>query len=441
MVLNEDLVKYISKSKNEPQWMLDIRLEALRLFNKTKVPKWTIPNLEELDLNEISLFLKSEITSKKSWDEVPDEIKEVYTKLKIPEAEREYLAGSVVQHKSESVYENIKKKYEEKGVIFMSLDEALKRHPHLVKKYFTKCVSIDDNKYSMLHYALWSGGTFLYVPSGVKLDMPVQAYFYMKDRSEGQFEHTLIICEEGSEAHYLEGCSAPQYDKNSLHSAVVEVFVGTHSKMKYTTVQNWSKNIYNLNTKRAIVEKEGLMEWVGGSLGSKVSILYPCSILVGEGAKANHLTITLSPENTIKEGGGKVIHLAPNTHSNIISKGICIGNGVGVYRGLVKMDKSAKNSTSTVKCDSLMIGDLSKSYTFPQSNIENVNSIKFTHEATAGRISQKQLDYLMSRGLTEQNALMLFITGFINPVLNEIPLEYVIELNRFIKVEMDNAQG
>jgi len=263
----------------------------------------------------------------------------------------------------------------------------------------------------------------------------------MKDRKEGQFEHTIIVCEEEASAHYLEGCSAPLYNQNSIHSAVVEVFVGKNSRMKYTTVQNWSKNIYNLNTKRAIVKENGLMEWVGGSLGSKVSLLYPCSILSEPGAKANHLTITLSPSGTIKEGGAKVIHLAPNTHSNIISKGICIGDGVGVYRGLVKMDEKAVNSTSTVKCDSLMIGDKSKSYTFPYSKIQNVNSVKFTHEATAGRISQKQLDYLMSRGLTEQNAIMLFITGFINPVVNEIPLEYVVEFNRFIKLEMDNAQG
>jgi len=441
MLLKEEQVRYISESKNEPQWMLDIRLEALRLFNKTKVPKWPVPDLNELDLSEISFYLKNEIKSKKSWEEVPSEIREIYDKMKIPEAEQKYLGGSVVQHKSESVYENIRKEYEKKGVIFMSLDEALKKHSDLVKQYFTKCVSINDNKYSMLHYAFWSGGSFLYVPKGVKLDMPMQAYFYMNNKKEGQFEHTIIVAEEDAQVHYIEGCSAPLYNQNSIHSAVVEVFVGKNSRMKYTTVQNWSKNIYNLNTKRAIVKENGLMEWVGGSLGSKVSLLYPCSILSEPGAKANHLTITLSPSGTIKEGGAKVIHLAPNTHSNIISKGICIGDGVGVYRGLVKMDKKAVNSTSTVKCDSLMIGDKSKSYTFPYSKIQNVNSVKFTHEATAGRISQKQLDYLMSRGLTEQNAIMLFITGFINPVVNEIPLEYVVEFNRFIKLEMDNAQG
>ncbi len=441
MKLEKELVLNISKSKNEPQWMLDIRLKALELFNSTKNPKWAIPDLNELDLSEISYFFKENIKNKKSWKNIPKEIRDVYDKMGIPEAEQKYLGGSVVQHRSESIYENIRKEYENKGVVFMSLDEALKKHEELVKKYFTKCVSIHDNRYSMLHYAFWSGGSFLYVPKDVKLNMPMQAYFYMNENKQGQFEHTLIIAEDESDVHYIEGCSAPLYDKNSIHSAVVEVFVGKKSKVKYSTVQNWSKNIYNLNTKRAIVDEYGLMEWVGGSLGSKVSMLYPASVLKGKGARANHLTITLSPEGTVKEGGAKVIHLAPDTHSNIISKGICIGNGVGVYRGLVKMDKKAENSTSTVKCDSLMIGEKSKSITFPHSQIKNVKNIKFTHEATAGRISQKQLDYLMSRGLTEQKAIMLFITGFINPVLNEIPLEYVVELNRFIKLEMDGAQG
>jgi len=441
MKLKEELVHAISKEKNEPQWMLDIRLKALKLFNQTKNPEWAIPNLNELNLEEITLFLKTEIKDKKSWETLPKEIKEIYDKMGLPEAEQKYLGGSVVQHKSESVYENIRKEYESKGVIFMSLDEALKKYPEIVKKYFTKCVSIQDNKYSMLHYAFWSGGSFLYVPKGVKLDMPMQAYFYMNDKKEGQFEHTIIVVEEDAQVHYIEGCSAPLYDKSSIHSAVVEVFVLKNGKVRYTTVQNWSKNIYNLNTKRAIVEENGLMEWVGGSLGAKVSMLYPASILKGRGAKANHLTITLAPDGTVKEGGAKVIHLAPDTHSNIISKGICLGNGIGVYRGLVKMNKDAIDCSSTVKCDSLMIGDKSQSMTFPHSEIENVKETKFTHEATAGRISQKQLDYLMSKGLTEQNAMMLFITGFISPVINEIPLEYVVELNRFIKLEMDNAQG
>jgi Fe-S cluster assembly protein SufB len=441
MELEKELVLNISKIKNEPQWMLDIRLKALELFNKTDNPEWAIPDLNELDFNEISYFLKENVKDKKNWENIPEEIRSIYDKMGIPEAEQKYLGGSVIQHRSESIYENIRKDYESKGVIFMSLDEALKKHPELVKKYFTKCVSIQDNKYSMLHYAFWSGGSFLYVPKEIKLSMPMQAYFYMNENKQGQFEHTLIIVEEGAEAHYIEGCSAPLYDKNSIHSAVVEVFVHKNSKVRYSTIQNWSKNIYNLNTKRAIVEENGLMEWVGGSLGSKVSMLYPASVLKGKGARANHLTITLAPEGTIKEGGAKVIHLAPDTHSNVISKGICIGNGIGVYRGLIKMSENAINSTSTVKCDSLMIGDKSQSITFPHSRVENVENVKFTHEATAGRISQKQLDYLMSKGLTEQNAIMLFITGFINPVLEEIPLEYVVELNRFIKIEMDNAQG
>ncbi|MCX8199840.1 MAG: Fe-S cluster assembly protein SufB, partial [Candidatus Micrarchaeota archaeon] len=375
-----------------------------------------------------------------SWDDVPRDIRKVYEKMGLPEAEkRALLGGTVAQYQSESVYEKVREEWERKGVIFSSLDEAVKKHPHIVKKYFAKAVPVTDNKFSMLHYAVWSGGSFLYVPRGVTVSVPMQAYFFMREKREGQFEHTIIIAEEGASIHYIEGCSAPIYDKNSLHSAVVEVYAKDRSHVRYSTVQNWSKNVYNLNTKRAIVGREALMEWVSGSLGAKISMIYPSSILAGEGGRATHLAITVAGNGTIKEGGAKVIHAAPNTHSTILSKGICIGNGHGVYRGLVRIEKGAVRSTSSAKCDSLLIGRSARSDTFPYSDIKEAEKTSYVHEASAGRISEEQLSYLESRGIKRQDGMMLYVSGFISPVIAEIPLEYAIELNRFIQVEMEDS--
>ncbi len=440
MLLNEENIIKMSKDKNEPKWMLDIRLNALKEFIRRPTPKWQIPSLDEVDFNSFEFYNPKDIKAR-DWNDVPKDIRDIYDKMGIPEAEKKVLGGSIAQYESSSIYANIKKEWEDKGVIFLGLDEALQKHPDIVKAHFGKCVPFNDNKLSALHYAVWSGGSFLYVPKNVKVNQIMQTFFYMNKLREGQFEHTLIVAEKGSELHYAEGCTAPKYDDNALHSAVVEIFVKEDSKVRYTTVQNWSKNIYNLNTKRAIVQKNAFMEWVGGSLGAKVSMLYPCSVLVGEGARASHLTITLATDGSIKEGGAKVIHAAKNTHSNIISKGVNIGSGYGVYRGLVRFAKGAINSSSNVKCDSLMLGEKSKSDTFPHVDMQETKNITFNHEAFTGKITEEQLEYAMSRGITKNDAMMLYVQGFIKPVISEIPLEYAVELNRFIKLQLDETVG
>ncbi|MEM3364204.1 MAG: Fe-S cluster assembly protein SufB [Candidatus Micrarchaeia archaeon] len=441
-MLNKSLVKEISEAKNEPEWMLRIRLSALEQFSKARMPEWQVPSLKSLDFNSINYYTPPDAGRATRWEDVPKSIRKVYEKMGLPEIEKKaLLGGSIAQYQSESVYERLREEWERKGVIFSSLDEAVRKHPGLVRQYFAKAVPVNDNKFSMLHYAVWSGGSFLYVPRGVSIGVPMQAYFFMNAKREGQFEHTIIIAEKGASVHYIEGCSAPVYDKNALHSAVVEVYAKENSHVRYSTVQNWSKNIYNLNTKRAFVGKNALMEWIGGSLGAKVSMLYPSSVLLGEGARASHLTITLAGSGTVKEGGAKVIHTAPNTHSTVISKGICIGSGYGVYRGLVKMSKGAVGSTSSTKCDSLLIGRGAKSDTFPYSDIIESKGTSYVHEASAGRISEEQLNYLESRGIKRQDAIMLYVSGFISPVISEIPLEYAIELNRFIQIEMEGSTG
>lgn len=420
--------------------MLRLRLRALELFKREPLPTWQVPSLEELDFDEINYYSPHD-TKVTEWEEMPPDIREVYGKMGIPKAEQKILGGSIAQYQSESIYEKLKEEWKKKGVVFSSLDDAVKRYPDLVRRHFTKVVPVEDNKFSMLHYAVWSGGSFLYVPRGVDVSVPMQAYFYMKSKREGQFEHTLIIAEKGASVHYIEGCSAPIYDASSLHSAVVEIYAMDRSRVRYSTVQNWSRNIYNLNTKRAIVGKDALMEWIGGSLGAKVSMIYPSSILVGEGARASHLTITLAASGTVKEGGAKVIHMAPNTRSTIISKGISVGDGHGIYRALVRISKGATGSVSVARCDSLLIGKNAKSDAFPYSDINEPQGTSFTHEASAGRVSEEQLYYLMSRGISREDAMMLYVSGFITPVLKEIPLEYAIELNRFIQAEMEESVG
>lgn len=438
--LSKRVIEEISWQKSEPKWMLEKRLEGLATFARKPLPTWG-PNLSGLNFDEISFYQKPAAKTSKTWGGVPKEIRQTYEKIGIPEAERKYLGGAVAQFESEAVYENLKKVWQRKGVIFESLDSALTNHPELVKKYFmTHCVPISDNKFSSLHAAVWSGGSFVFVPKGVSVGIPLQAYFWMDREKTGQFEHTLIIAEEGSNVHYIEGCTAPIYDENSLHSAVVEIFVGKGAKVRYTTVQNWSKNIYNLNTKRSIVNEEGEMEWVSGSLGSKISMLYPSSILKGKRAKANHLNISLAGEGQIKDTGAKVYHLAPETSSNIESKSISLDGGHSIYRGLIKIIKGAKNSVAHMRCDALILDDRSRSDTIPKLEVGE-SDVTVGHEARTGRIGEEQLFYMQTRGLTEKEAVSIIVNGFLSPISEKLPLEYALELNKLIEVEMKGSVG
>jgi len=433
--LSRRLIEDISKMKREPEWMLRLRLKGYEEFVRRPMPTWG-PDLSGLDFDSLTYFIRSEDRASRSWDDVPGEIKQTFERLGVPEMERKYLAGSVAQYESEGVYHNLKKDWESKGVIFMDLDSALKKHTDLIREYFMKCVPVNDNKFSSLHTAVWSGGSFAYVPEGVHVEMPLQTYFRMNEARSGQFEHTLIIAEPGSQVHYIEGCTAPKYDENSLHSAVVEIYAKEGAKVRYTTVQNWSKNIYNLNTKRAWVERDAQMEWVGGSLGAYITMLYPCSVLRGPNAKASHLNIAFGSKGTWKDGGAKVIHAAPYTQSKVIAKSISMGGGTSVYRGLVRINKGALYAKSHVQCDALMMDDRSRSETYPHNEIYEPTAT-FSHEASAGKISDTIVYYLMSRGLKEDEARSLIVLGFLDDVLKEIPFEFAIELNRLVRLEME----
>ena len=433
--LSEELVREISRLKNEPKWMLEKRLEALRIFNSKPMPTWG-PDLSKLDFSKIRYFVRPTDKKAKKWEDVPPEIKRTFEKLGIPEAERRFLAGSVAQYESESVYSKLREMWESKGVIFTDMDTAVQKYPELVKRYFMTCVPPSDNKFAALHGAVWSGGSFAYIPKGVKLDMPLQTYFRMQQRAEGQFEHTLIIAEPGSSVHYVEGCTAPAYSETSLHSAVVEIFVKEQAHVRYSTIQNWSKNVYNLNTKRAFVDRNGHIEWIGGSFGSGVTMLYPGSILRGSGAKAEHLAITVSSAKTWKEGGARVTHLAPNTSSKVVAKSISTQGGHAVYRGLVRIAEGAKHCKASVRCDALLLDERSQSDTYPRIEAEEADA-SITHEATAGRVTDEQLFYLMSRGISRSEAEHMVVMGFLEPVTKELPLEYAVELNRLVKLELE----
>lgn len=438
--LSKKVVGAISSIKNEPEWMREKRLRSLEIFFQKPMPSFG-PDLRALNFDEITYYVKPVPEKGRRWEDLPENIRQIYEKLGIPEAEKKYLAGVVAQYQSEVVYASLKEQLEKMGVIFTDMDTAVKEYPELVKEYFmTKCVPPSDNKFSALHGAVWSGGSFVYVPPGVHVPFPLQSYFRISAALVGQFEHTLIIADKGSFVHYVEGCTAPVYSEHSLHSAAVEIFVKEGARVRYTTIQNWSKNVYNLNTKRAIVERDGVMEWVGGSMGSGVTMLYPASVLVGEGAKAEHLNLTFAGKDQIKDTGSKVIHLAPNTSSVIVSKSISKDGGQSVYRGLVKIVKGAKNSRVSVSCQSLILDENSKAYTIPIMEIYE-ETATVTHEATAGKISEEKLFYLMSRGLSEQDAMALVVRGFIEPISKELPMEYAVELNRLIKLEMEGAIG
>ncbi len=437
--INEELIFQISRDKNEPEWMMKKRLEALDIFNSKPIPSWG-PNLDDLNVEEISLYLRPDAKrNSNNWEEVPDEIKNTFEKLGIPEAERKFLAGAGAQYESEIVYHKLKKELKDQGVVFLDCDEALKQYPEMFKEYFmTSCITPNLHKFSALHAAVWSGGTFIYVPKGVKMKQPLQAYFRMNAQKAGQFEHTLIIADEGSEIHYIEGCSAPIYSKNSIHAGCVEIHVLKGAKVRYTSIENWSKNTYNLNTKRAVVHEDGIMEWVNGNLGSKITMLYPCSVLIGKNAKTDYLGIAYAGKGQYQDTGCKAIHLAKDTSSTILSKGISLGGGVSSYRGLVKIPKGSVNSKSSVRCDGLMLDSESKALTFPSMEVGE-SEVKVAHEAAVGKIGEDQLFYLMSRGLSEEDAIKMIVSGFMEPVMKELPSEYALELNKLIELEIENS--
>jgi Fe-S cluster assembly protein SufB len=437
--LSEELVRKISADKNEPEWMLEKRLTGLRIFNEKPVPIWG-PDLSELDTSKIIFYMRPEAKKNaSSWDEVPEDIRNTYERLGIPQAERASLGGVGAQYESEVVYHNLKKDLEERGVVFLDMDEAVQKFPEMVKKYFmTNCVPINLHKFSALHAAVWSGGTFIYVPKNVKIDIPLQAYFRMNAKSGGQFEHTLIIVDENAEVHYIEGCSAPVYSENSLHAGCVEVHVLKGGRVRYSSIENWSKNTYNLNTKRAIVHENGVMEWVNGNMGSKITMLYPCSVLAGKNAKTDYIGIAYAGNGQYQDTGCKVYHLAENTSSSILSKGISKNGGVSSYRGLISIKKNAVNSKSNVRCDGLMLDNESKALTFPSMDVHE-NDVKVAHEAAVGKVGEDQLFYLMSRGLSENEAIKMIVSGFIEPLIKELPMEYAVELNRLIELEIENS--
>jgi len=438
--ISRDVVEEMSTLKGEPDWMRAKRLRSLEIFQRKPIPTWGV-DLSELNFDELVLYSPPTAGRYDSWDEVPDDMRKTYEDLGIPQAEREHLAGVVGIWDNEPVYEGLKKEYADLGILFCSMDTAVTEYPDLVEPYFmTKCVPPQDNKFSALHGAIWSGGSFLYVPKGVKVDLPLQAYFRMEGSGEGTFEHTLIIADEGSDVNYIEGCTAQSYSVNSMHSAVVEIYVKEGAKARYTTVQNWSKDVYNLNTKRAVVDAHGTVEWVGGSMGAKVVMLYPGSFLLGEGARADHLNVGVASGNVWKDTGAKVMHLAPNTTSNILAKSISKDGGIMGYRGLVRMGHNSQGSKARVQCDGLMMDPYSRSDTWPDIQIQNPH-VTVAHEAVVGKISDEQLFYLRSRGLSEEEAAAMIVNGFIEPVTKELPLEYAVELNRLIQLEMVGSIG
>ena len=437
--LSEDLIREISGDKNEPKWMLDHRLESFEIFKKKPLPNWG-PDISKLDLDDIIYYAHPGTEPTSDWKEVPEEIRKVYDRLGIPEAEQKYLAGAGAQYESEIVYHSLKQKWQELGVIFLDMDEALRDHEELVKEYFMKCVPNTDHKFAAWHGAIWSGGTFLYIPKGVEVVEPLQAYFRMNAMNMGQFEHTLIIVEESANVHYIEGCSAPKYGTQALHAGTVEVFAKPGSKVRYSSVENWSRDTYNLNTKRAIVERDATMEWVGGNMGSCNTMLYPCSMLTGEGARCDHLGIAFATEGQWQDTGAKVFHLAPNTSSKITSKSVSKDGGACVYRGVLHIAPNAKNSTASIECDALLLDDKSRTDTVPDIKVRN-NDVTIAHEASVGKLSEEDLFYFTSRGIEEDEAKAMIVNGFMDPIVRELPLEYAIEMNRLIELEMEGSVG
>lgn len=435
--LNSAIIQEISKIKGEPEWMLEKRLEALKVFESKSVPEWG-PDLSELSFDNLYYYLKITEKPQSSWEEVPSELKETFERLGVPQAEREMLAGVSAQYESEVVYHNLQKEWEDKGVIFTDMDTAVRKYPEIVKEYFGTIVPSADNKFSALNTAVWSGGSFVYIPKGVRIDIPLQTYFRINAESLGQFERTLIIADEGSYVHYTEGCTAPIYSKASLHAAVVEIVVRKGARVRYSTVQNWSTSVYNLVTKRSHVYEDGIMEWVDGNLGSKVTMKYPSCVLKEKGAHGEMLSIAMAGEDQHQDTGAKMIHLASDTSSRIISKSISLTGGRSSYRGLVAVAKNAKNIKNEVICDALLLDENSRSDTYPTIRVNN-NSAELSHEASVSKIREDQLFYLRSRGLSEEQASSMIVSGFIEPIVKELPMEYAVELNRLIELEMEGS--
>ena len=437
--LTKETVLEISKIKNEPEWMREFRLKAYDTFVKMKNPDFG-PNLEFLKYDTYTYYIKPSDKSVKSWDDVPETIRDTFNKLGIPEQEKKFFAGIHTQYESESVYHNMLKEVEDKGVIFLDTDSALRLYPELVKQYFNTVVPFMDNKFSALNGAVWSGGSFIYVPKGVKLDKPLQSYFRINSQGMGQFERTLIIVDEGADVHYVEGCTAPIYSSESLHAAVVEIIVKKGGRCRYSTVQNWSSNIVNLVTKRAYVEEDGQMEWIDGNIGSGVNMKYPACVLAGKGAKGTCISIAVAGKDQFQDAGARMIHLAENTSSQIISKSICREGGKVNYRGTVHHSKEAINARSFVQCDTLILDNISSSDTIPKNRCYNNQSI-IEHEATVSKVSDEQLFYLMSRGLSKEQAMQMIVLGFIEPFSKELPMEYAVELNQLLKMNMESSIG
>lgn len=437
--LNEDVIQQISHLKGEPEWMLEFRLKAFRHFLKRIMPNWGA-DITDLDLEDIFYYVKPSEQEEGSWDDVPDAIKTTFDRLGIPEAEQKFLSGVGAQYDSEMIYHSIQAELEKQGVIFLSIENGLRQYPDLFRKYFSTIVPIEDNKFAALNSAVWSGGSFVYVPPGVKVDLPLQAYFRLNSAKIGQFERSLIIADEGAQVHYVEGCTAPLYSTNSFHSGVIEIVVKKNARMRYTTIQNWSTNVYNLVTQRAVVYDGGTMEWVDANLGSKVTMKYPSCYLMGPGAHGEILSVAFAGPNQHQDAGGKMLHFAPHTSSKITSKSISRGNGRASYRGLIKVFPEAEGVKSNVVCDALLLDPESRSDTYPYIEIET-EDVSIGHEATVSKIGEEQLFYLQSRGMSQDEATTMVVSGFIEPLVKELPMEYAVEMNRLIQLQMVASVG
>ncbi len=438
--LSEDVVTDISSRKGEPQWMSDLRMKGLKLFGKKPMPTWG-SDLSGIDFDNIKYFVKSTEKQATTWDELPEDIKNTYDRLGIPEAEKQRLvAGVAAQYESEVVYHQIREDLEEQGVLFLDTDTALREHEDLFREYFTSVIPVGDNKFAALNSAVWSGGSFIYVPPGVHVDIPLQAYFRINTENMGQFERTLIIADEGSSVHYVEGCTAPIYQSDSLHSAVVEIVVKKNARVRYTTIQNWSNNVYNLVTKRATCAEGATMEWIDGNIGSKVTMKYPAVFLLGEHSKGETLSVAFAGEGQHQDAGSKMVHAAPHTSSTIVSKSVARGGGRTSYRGLVQVLDGAHHSKSSVVCDALLVDQISRSDTYPYVDVRE-DDVQMGHEATVSKVSEDQMFYLMSRGMSETEAMAMIVRGFVEPIARELPMEYALELNRLIELQMEGAVG
>ena len=437
--LNEEVVRTISKIKKEPEWMTEFRVKSFHQFEAMPMPEWG-PDLSEIDFQDFTYYKRVSQEAEKSWDDVPEEVKNTFQKLGIPEAEQKYLAGVTTQYESEAVYHNMLEEVQSKGVIFLDIDSGLREYPEIFRKYFATIVPAADNKLAALNSAVWSGGSFIYVPPGVKLEKPLQSYFRINSESMGQFERSIIIVDDGAECSYVEGCTAPQYSKDSMHAAVVEVFVGKNAKCRYSSVQNWSGNILNLVTKRAKVEEHGVMEWVDGNIGSRISMKYPACILAGEYAHGMCISIAVGSKNQFQDTGAKMIHLAPHTSSTIVSKSVSRNGGVTNFRDWIRFTPKADWSRSKIECDTLILDDRSRSDTIPL-NINENNTSTIEHEAKVSKISEEELFYLMSRGLSESQATEMIVMGFLEPFTRELPMEYAVELNQLLKLDMSGSIG